>query len=99
MERRRLRTRCKCGFRKILLLSSREFILPCLLDSSSWLSGDFSPSSRPPLEKLASKSTLKYLLACLPKLLFELSGTLPTHASIPLTSVLPHELVDLVLCD
>jgi len=40
-ERRRPRTRCKCGFRKVLLLSSREFIFPCLLDSSSWPSGDF----------------------------------------------------------
>lgn len=42
-ERRRPRTRCKCGFRKVLLLSSREFIFPCLLDSSSWPSGDFFP--------------------------------------------------------
>lgn len=98
MERRRLKTRCKCGFRKVLLLSSREFILPGLLNSSSWMSGDFSPSSRP-LEKLASKSTLKYLLACFPKLLFDLFGTLPMHTSVPRTSNLPRELVDSVLCD
>lgn len=99
MERRRLRSCWKCGFRKVLLLSSRELILPCLLDSSSWLSGDFFPPSHPPLEKLASKSMLQYLLSCLPKLLSQLSGTLPMRTNVPRTSDLPCELVDLVLCD
>lgn len=42
-ERKRPRTPCKCGFRKVLLLSSRELIFSCLLDSSSWLRGDFFP--------------------------------------------------------
>lgn len=51
-------------FRKVLLLSSKEFIFPCLLDSSSWQRGDFffSPSSSLPLlEKLASERTCPWV--------------------------------------
>lgn len=102
-ERRRPRTRCKCGFRKVLLLSSREFIFPCLLDSSSWPSRDFFffffPSSLPLLEKLASESTLQYLPACSPKVSSELFGSLPPHASAPRAPNLPRELRDSVPCD
>lgn len=47
MERRRPSARSESRFRKVLLLSSREFIFPCLLDSSSWQRGDFF--SPPPL--------------------------------------------------
>lgn len=62
MERRRPSAHGERRFRKVLLLSSREFIFPCLLDSSSWQRGDFFlPSSLPTLEKLASKRTFPWV--------------------------------------